>query len=165
MFRFNRAASVCVLTVSALAASTVLFVSGCNNTTTPSSDTKTLYDRLGGDPAIKAVVHDFVGRAAGDKDLNFTRVGKPNHWDATPDNVAKLELHLVQFIESNTGGPKIYEGRDMATVHAGMGITEAEWGLIVGDLKATLAKFNVLQKEQDDLIAVVATTHDQIVGK
>ncbi len=164
MFRFNRVTSVCVLTFSALAASTLLFVSGCQQTTPPDSS-KTLYERLGGHDAIKAVVHDFVGKAAADPQVNFTRKGHPNQWDPTPDNVAKLELHLTQFVESATGGPQKYEGRDMVAVHTGMQITEAEWNAIVGDLKAALNDFKVPDKEQTDLINVVATTHDQIVGK
>jgi hemoglobin len=161
MFRFNRAASACVLTLSAFAG-TLVFVAGCGSNPPPSD--KSLYDRLGGDPAIVAVVDDFVGRAAADPAVNFTRKGHPNSWDATPDNVAKLKKHLVQFIEQNTGGPQKYEGRDMLAVHTGMGITEAEWGAFVGDLKATLAKFNVPDKEQGELINIVATTHDAIVG-
>jgi len=162
MFPFNRAASACVLTLSALFAGTLLFVAGCNNPTPPPD--KSLYDRLGGDPAIVAVVDDFVGRAANDQALNFVRKGHPNSWDPTADNVTKLKKHLVQFIEKATGGPSTYEGRDMLAVHTGMQITEAEWGAIVGDLKATLAKFNVPDKEQGELIAIVATTHDSIVG-
>ena len=165
MFRFHRAASVCVLGVSALAAGMLMCVSGCQHTDTSADSTKSLYDRLGGDPAITAVVDDFVGKAASDPAVNFTRKGHGNSWDPTPDNVAKLKKHLVQFIESATGGPQKYEGRDMATVHSGMGISESEWGAIVADLKAALNDLKVPDKEQSDLIAVVATTHDSIVGK
>jgi serine/threonine protein kinase/truncated hemoglobin YjbI/outer membrane protein assembly factor BamB len=126
-------------------------------------DPKSLYERLGGDPAITAIVNDFVVKAAGDPKLNFTRKGHPNHWDATSDNVAKLEKHLVQFIEANTGGPLKYEGRDMGPVHEGMEISEAEWGAILGDLKAALNQFTVPDHEQSELIAIVATTHDSII--
>src|SRR6187200_384729 len=38
---------------------------------------KSLYDRLGGEPAIRAVVDDFVPRAANDAKVNFTRKGVP----------------------------------------------------------------------------------------
>ena len=47
---------------------------------------KSLYDRLGGEPAIKAVVDEFVARGASDPKVNFTREGHPNHWNATPEN-------------------------------------------------------------------------------
>src|SRR5690242_2085649 len=57
-----------------------------------------LYDRLGGEPAIIAVVDDFVTRAAADPRVNLTREGHANHWDPTPENVDKLKDHVAQFI-------------------------------------------------------------------
>src|SRR5687768_1154592 len=55
------------------------------------SGMKTLYERLGGEPAVTAVVEDFVGRAAADPKVNFTRKGTPYEWQATDANVAKLK--------------------------------------------------------------------------
>ena len=78
----------------------VVVGTGCkhSDSSTSSDSTKSLYDRLGGDKAITAVVSDFVDRAAGDPAVNFTRKGHPNQWDATPENVAKLKKHLTQFV-------------------------------------------------------------------
>src|SRR5262245_28688391 len=60
---------------------------------------KSLYERLGGKPAITAVVDDFVGRAASDPKVNFTRKGIPGaEWQATPENVAHLKAGLVDFV-------------------------------------------------------------------
>lgn len=126
---------------------------------------KTLYERLGGEPAISAVVNDFVNRAANDPRVNFTREGQPNHWNATPENVAKVKEHLTQFIVEATGGPKEYHGADMATVHKGMNITDNEFNAAAEDLKASLDKFHVPDKEQTELMNIVGSTRDQIVGK
>src|SRR5439155_23353082 len=53
---------------------------------------RSLYDRLGGENAIRAVVDDFVPRAAADEKVNFTRKGIVGHeWQATPENVAKFK--------------------------------------------------------------------------
>src|SRR2546427_2900055 len=41
--------------------------------------TRSLYDRLGGEKAIRAVVEDFVPRAAADEKVNFTRKGVAGH--------------------------------------------------------------------------------------
>ena len=123
---------------------------------------KTLYERLGGEPALTAVVDDFVGRAARDPAVNFTRSGK---FQLTPDNVAHLKKMLVQFIGSATGGPQHYEGHDMSTAHMGMRITESEFGAIANDLKATLAQFKVPEHEQSELMGIVGTTRDAIVAK
>jgi hypothetical protein len=47
----------------------------------------------------------------------------------------------------------------------GMQISEAEWKETIEELVATLKAFKVPDKEQADLLAVIAGTHDQIVGK
>ena len=125
--------------------------------------TKSLYDRLGGEAAITAVVADFVGRAASDPAVNFVRKGTAREWNPSPENVAKLKKHLTQFLCSVTGGPQVYEGRDMVTVHKGMEISDAEFNAIAADLQASLMAFNVPQKEQDELMAIAATTRGQIV--
>src|SRR5262245_22064634 len=41
---------------------------------------KSLYERLGGEDAIKAVVDDVVARAAEDPKVNFTRKGTPKEF-------------------------------------------------------------------------------------
>src|SRR5262245_38978531 len=59
---------------------------------------RTLYDRLGGEKAVTAVVDDFVARAAKNPKVNFTRKGTDAEWEASQENVARLKKHLVQFV-------------------------------------------------------------------
>lgn len=127
-------------------------------TTTVSQPSATsLYDRLGGVDAIKAVVKDFVEeQVAKDPRINARFVNT---------DIPKLEEHLTNQICEATGGPCKYTGRSMKESHAGMGITEAELGALVEDLKKSLAKLNVPDAEQDELIALLATMHDDIVEK
>ena len=129
----------------------------------PPEEKKSLYMRLGGEPAITAVVDDFVGRAASNPKVNFTRAGSPAEWKATDENVAKMKKHLVQMVCAVSGGPQKYEGRDMKSSHAGMKITNAEFDAMAGDLIATLKKFNVPQVEINELVGIVATTRGDIV--
>src|SRR5258706_4230199 len=123
----------------ALALSCLLLAAGCNQDnkspqTSKSGDmaksgmaTRSLYDRLGGEPAITAVIDDFVNRAAGDPKVNFTRKGTDKEWSATPENVIKLKRHLTQIVCMVTGRPQKNEGKPMKPLHAGMKITEAEF--------------------------------------
>ena len=127
--------------------------------------TGTLYDRLGGEPAIRAVVDDFVPRAAADEKVNFTRKGTPHEWQATPQNVARFKERLVQFIGVATGGPQKYEGQDMGTAHRGMKITDAEFDALARDLKLSLDKLNVPATEQKELLEIVGSTRGVIVEK
>jgi hemoglobin len=121
-----------------------------------------LWDRLGGDKAVRLVVRDFVQAAAKDPKVNFTR---NNKFPLDAKGVANLELLLIELISQVTGGPLKYTGRDMKEVHAGMKITEAEFNALAGHLIATLKKYNVPQKEIDELIGIVATTQKDIVER
>lgn len=127
-------------------------------TTTQPATTASLYDRLGKLDAIKAVVKDFVEE----------QVGKDSRINAkffSNADLPKLQEHLVNQICEATGGPCKYTGRTMKEAHAGMGVDEAAWGALVEDLKKSLAKFNVPQAEQDELIGALAGMHDDIVEK
>jgi hemoglobin len=117
---------------------------------------KSLYDRLGGQPAITAVVDDFVGNVAAD--------GRINAFFAHTD-IPRLKRLLVEQICQATGGPCTYTGRDMKTTHAGMNITDAQFNALVGDLKRSLDKFNVADKEQGELLATLGSLKPQIVGQ
>jgi hemoglobin len=128
--------------------------------------TKSLYDRLGGETAVRAVVEDFVARAAADEKVNFARKGVAGHeWQATPENVQKLKERLVQFVGVATGGPQKYEGQDMGTVHKGMKITDAQFDALAADLKASLDALKVPAKEQAEFLEIVGSTRGVIVEK
>ena len=119
-----------------------------------------LWDRLGGQPAVEAVVHDFVVMAAGDPKVNFTRGGV---YAVDAAGVKKLERQLVELISAVTGGPLKYTGRDMKATHKGMGVTDAEFDALAGDLIAVLKKYKVPQAEMDELVGIVASTRKDIV--
>jgi hemoglobin len=146
----------------------VVTAPGCHDKDKHDGDmkmTKSLYDRLGGEPAITAVVDDFVGRAASDPKVNFTRKGIPGaEWNASPENVAKLKKRLVEFVSMAAGGPNNYHGKDMKTAHTGMKITSAEFDAAAADLAASLDKFHVPAKDKAELLSTVAGTKGDIVG-
>jgi hemoglobin len=133
-----------------------------------------LFDRLGGEKGVAAIVDDFVSRALADPRVNWERKGierggvlgiggKPVEWDASEANVAQLKKHLVQFIAVATGGRAHYDGRDMKVAHAGMKITNAEFDAALGDLKVSLDRLGVAIDEQKELLAIVESTRPQIV--
>ncbi len=122
-----------------------------------------LYQRLGGDVMISAIVEDWIGQAASDPRVNFTRKGTSMEWIATPDNVEKLKVHLTEYIEAATGGSQEYQGRDMRSVHANMGITSSEFDAIEEDLAKSLAKYDVPARETSELMALVEGTRKDIV--
>ncbi|HJR54841.1 MAG TPA: group 1 truncated hemoglobin [Gemmatimonadota bacterium] len=137
------------------------------DTLAPAVDTTagaTLYERLGGEEAIAAVVDTLVALASADAELNFTRRGTANEWEATPENVALFKDRMVQFVGQATGGPQVYEGQDMATAHAGMQITNEEFDRLAGHLEAALDAYSVPEAEKQELFAIVETTRSAIVA-
>ena len=123
---------------------------------------KSLYDRIGGAPALRAVVDDFVAAAAADPKVNFTRNGA---WQASDAAVSALKEHLVDFMAQALGGPKNYTGRSMKEAHKGMGITQAEFDALAGHLKGTLAKHKVPAAEVSEIMAIAASTAPDMVEK
>jgi len=113
-----------------------------------------LYDRLGGKPAIEAVVDEFLARVAADERINAGFAGS---------NLPKLRQRLVELICMASGGPCVYSGRDMKTVHAGMGVTGAQFDALAGHLVEALDKFKVPEKEKGEVIALVAPMKTDIV--
>jgi hemoglobin len=113
-----------------------------------------LYERLGGQAAIEAVVEDFVARCAGDDRIN----GKFARTD-----VSRLQKMLIDQVCEATGGPCTYAGRDMKETHNGMGVTAGEFDALVGDLVATLNQLEVPQPEQDELLGLLGPMRGDIV--
>jgi len=149
---------------------------GGTNTAAQVQGKLALFDRLGGEAGISNIVADFMPRALQDPRVNWGRKGvrhtglilhrqKSANWSASPENVAELQTHLVQFLALATGGPAHYEGKEMKSAHAGMHITNPEFDATLGDLKASLDKLQIPNKEQKELLAIIETTRPEIVAE
>ena len=122
-----------------------------------SDKTKTLYERLGGYDAIAAVANDLLPRLQSDPQLG-------RFWaHRGEDGVQREKQLLIDFLSANAGGPMYYRGRDMALVHRGMRISESDWNVFLGHAAKTLAKFQVPEAEQRDVVAFVQSLKKDIV--
>jgi hemoglobin len=145
--------------ISSIAAISLAACGGGNKKpaeTTTATANKSLYDRLGGQDAIKAVVKDFV-------EENVAKDPRINARFANSD-IPHLEQMLTEQICQASGGPCKYSGKDMKTAHTGMKITDAEFNALVEDLKKSLDKFKVGAQEQQDLIGALAPMKPDVVG-
>jgi len=117
---------------------------------------KSLYDRLGGKKSITAVVDEFVARVVADKRINafFAKANAP-----------KLKKNLVDQICQASGGPCKYTGKSMKEAHKGMGISSADFNVLVEDLVGALDKFKVGEKEKNDLLGALGPMKSDIVEK
>jgi len=122
-----------------------------------SDDSKSLYERLGGYDAVAAVADDLLPRLMGDAQLG-------RFWEHRGEDGLRREKQLlIDFLCHSAGGPLYYTGRDMATSHRGMRISNGDWDLFVGHLQDTLAKFDVGERERTDVLAFIECTKQDIV--
>jgi len=117
---------------------------------------KSLYERLGGQTAITAVVDDFVGNVAADARING--------FFASTD-IPRLKRLLVEQICAGTGGPCAYSGRSMKATHAGMGVSESNFNALVEDLVKSLDKFAVPVREKNELLGILGPMKNDIVTR
>ena len=94
--------------------------------------------------------------------MNGLRTQKVAHLMETID-VNRLKAHLVDQICSGTGGPCQYTGRSMKMTHKGLGITGDEFNYVVDDLVKTLKKYNVPEKEKQELLDILGPMRPDIV--
>ena len=118
---------------------------------TPSS----LYERLGGEDMIAALIPAFYVRVLADPGL-------------APffSHTALDKLHAMQreFFVMATGGPIQYSGRPLAHAHHGRGISRQHFASFTGHLVETLLDMGVTQEEADEVIERINTTSNEILG-
>jgi hemoglobin len=114
----------------------------------------TLYDRLGGEPAVGAVVNEFYDRVLADERMN-------HHFDDV--DMVDQRSHQTKFLSAVTGGPMQYEGDGMRTAHETMGITDAEFDAIAGHLDGALREFDVDEADREAVMETVEAYRDDIV--
>ena len=119
-----------------------------------------LYERLGGMPAVRAVVDGLLNRMVQD-----TRVNAWFGWAANPSAAAAYKASLADFVCQATGGPCKYGGPDLKNVHSGMGITKEAFDSVVEDLTAALDELKVPASEKNELLGLLAPLQAQIVER
>jgi len=144
-------------TAFGILAAVMVLATGCASMDSGGSMAKKpLYDRLGGKPAITAVVDDFIGNVAGDARINRRFAN---------GNIPRLKTMLVDQICEASGGPCKYKGKDMKAAHMGMGVSGADFTALVEDLSGALDKFMVGAHEKEQLLGALAPMKTQIVEK
>ena len=113
-----------------------------------------LYDRLGGKPAIAAVTGELLDRVAADARIKYRFLNT---------DLGKLKASLIEFVCMATGGPCKYTGQDMETSHAGMELVDDEFTALVEDLAGALDKFKVPAREKAELLGALGPLQPAIV--
>jgi len=122
-----------------------------------SAQEKTLCERLGGTPAISAVVDSFAGKV-----LKDDRVNKK----FAKSDANRLVTNLKDFVGVAAHCPGVkYKGKNMKNAHKNMGVTDGEFKAVAEDLVKALDELKVPEKEKNELLAAIGPTQKDIVGK
>jgi hemoglobin len=115
-----------------------------------------IYDAIGGEPALIAVVDDFYDRVLADPQLAGFFAGA---------NLTKLKGKQVEFFGAALGGPQVYQGASMRQAHAGRGISQADFDKVAYHLTSTLAAAGVPAELVAQIAAAVTPLADDIVSR
>jgi hemoglobin len=115
-----------------------------------------IYEAIGGEPALVAVVDDFYDRVVGDPQLESFFAGV---------NMPKLKGRQVEFFAAALGGPDVYQGPSMRDAHIGRGITQADFDKVAYHLTDALAAAGVPAQTIGQIAAAVTPLADEIVSR
>jgi hemoglobin len=115
-----------------------------------------VYEAIGGEPALVAVVDDFYGRVLSDAQLAAFFAGA---------NMQKLKGRQVEFFAAALGGPDLYQGASMREVHAGRGISQADFDRVAFHLAGALADAGVPPEIITKITAAILPLSGDIVSR
>lgn len=115
--------------------------------------TVSMYERIGGSPAIREAVDRFYQRLLQDEELAAYFEG----------DLSALKRHQAALLTQVLGGPSEYGGRDLAVAHADLAIPPEHFQKVVFYLVGTLWEMGA---PMDIIMAVgltVSSLQDQVV--
>jgi len=123
------------------------------------SETETLYERIGGEPAVNAAVDIFYRKVLGDYRINrfFDNVDMDQQ-------LAKQKAFFIMAF----GGPNNYTGKDLRTAHARlvkMGLDDSHFDAVMEHLGATMTELNVPADLIAEAAAIAESTRNDVLGK
>eukprot|EP00808_Paulinella_micropora_P010941 g80406.t1 len=122
-----------------------------------STQSDSLYSRLGGYDAIVAFANDALQGMQADSVL-------ARFWENRgADGVQREKQLLIDHLVHITGGPLYYTGRSMPLTHRGMGITEEDWTRFMGYIGSTAKKLGVGPREGGEVVSYLNSIKKDVV--
>lgn len=115
-----------------------------------------IFEAIGGEPALVGVVDDFYDRVLADPRLAGFFAGA---------NMPKLKGRQVEFFAAALGGPDIYTGGSMRDVHAGRGISQADFDQVAYHLVQSLAAAGVPNETIGQIATAIVPLAGDIVSR
>ena len=116
----------------------------------------TLYERIGGEPAVEAAVHIFYEKVMADDRISSFFQGL--------DMVAQ-EQKQKKFLTMVFGGPNDYTGKDMRSAHSSLGILDEHFDAVVENLAATLKELGVSDSDIGEVAKIAESVRDEVLNR
>ena len=120
---------------------------------------KTLYERIGGEPAVNAAVELFYRKV-----LNDYRINRFFDNSDMDKQIAKQKA----FFTMAFGGPNNYTGQDMRNAHAHLvkrGLDNSHFDAVMEHLGSTLVELNVPADLIAEAAAIAESARNDVLGK
>lgn len=114
-----------------------------------------LFERIGGKDAVSAAVEDFYQKVLADPLLS-------PFFEST--DIKKQIAKQKMFLTYAFGGMPNYSGKNMREAHQHLNLKEVHFDAVAGHLKTTLEDLNVPGDLQDEVMTIVASTHDDVLN-
>jgi hemoglobin len=122
--------------------------------------TSSLYDRIGGEPAIMAAVDLFYKKVINDE---LTRP----FFDGLDMN-AQVQKQIA-FMSRALGGPVEYHGKNLRAAHARLvreqALGDAHFDAVATHLRATLEELGVQKNLVDEALTNIAGMRNDVLGR
>jgi len=116
----------------------------------------TLYERIGGDAKMKAVVDEFTAIVLADPRINFT---------FAESDIPKFKKLLFEQLCELAGGPCKYTGRTMYESHKELDINNAHFNALAEDLYLALDAVGIPYRVQNEFMKMLAPMQREMVFK
>jgi hemoglobin len=116
----------------------------------------TVYERLGGETAVTALLDELYVRALGDP--LFTPFFEKT-------DMQRLKIHQFAFISQALGGPDAYSWPSLVQAHAALRIEQRHFDAFVDHLRSALQKIGAAQDVAAEILSQVTPLSGKIVNQ
>ena len=117
---------------------------------------KTIYEELGGEPAIEAAVELFYAKVLVDPELM-------GFFSET--NMTFQKKHQKDFITYLTGGSNIYNGKNMRSAHQHIKLNDEHFDSVKNYLIETLLELNVSQNIVNNIKGAIENLRNDVLNR
>jgi len=120
----------------------------------------TLYEKIGGEPAVDAAVDLFYVKVLADDRIK-------HFFDNTP--MERMRSHQKKFLTMAFDGPNNYTGRGMKAAHAKLvedyGLTDVHFDAVMENLGATLTELGVPADLIGEAAGIAESVRESVLGR